>query len=187
MAKILQEPSTILYPLPAAMISCADAEGQPNIITLAWVGTVASAPPQVAIGVRPSRHSHRIIAASGEFVVNIPSASQLHATDYCGSVSGREVDKFAACGLTPGPASKLKYAPIIAECPANIECKVAHSLNLGSHTLFIGQVVAVQVEESVLDEEGQIDYQRARPFAYVNRNYYALGDLLGQYGLSVRK
>ncbi len=187
MAKILQEPSTILYPLPAAMISCADAEGRPNIITLAWVGTVASTPPHVAIGVRPSRHSHRIIASSGEFVVNIPSAGQLHATDYCGCVSGREVDKFAACGFTPSPASQLKYAPTIAECPVNIECKVAHSLKLGSHTLFIGQVVAVQVEESILDEEGRIDYQRARPFAYVNRNYYALGDLLGQHSLSMRK
>lgn len=187
LAKILQEPSATLYPVPAALVSSAAPGYRPNIITLAWVGVVASAPPQIGISIRPSRHSHALIAESGEFVVNIPTEGELGATDYCGSVSGCQVDKFAACGFTAVAASKLAHAPLIAECPVNIECQVTKSLDLGSHTLFIGQVVAVHVEEALLDQEGRIDHLRAKPFAYAQGKYYSLDRFLGRHGFSVAR
>jgi len=183
MAKIVKRPFTALYPAPVVLVTCGYE--RPNIIALAWVGTLCSKPPTLGIGVRPSRYSHGLIEATGEFVVNIPTADMAKAVDYCGHVSGRDVDKFAACGLTPEPASVVG-APLIAQCPINLECKVVQTISLGTHDLFIGEVVAVQVDEKLLDERGHIDYAKAEPFILLDDEYRGLGDVLGIYGYSVK-
>ncbi|MEJ2209029.1 MAG: flavin reductase family protein [Anaerolineae bacterium] len=177
--KVQKPGSTALYPVPAVMVSCGVE--RPNIITLAWVGTLCSDPPSVGIGVRPERYSHHLIAEVGEFVVNLPSAAQVDAADYCGHVSGRDVDKWAARGLTPAPAGKVRV-PLIAECPVALECRVTQQITLGTHDLFVGQVLAVQVDESVLDEQGRLDYDKAQPFAYMGGYYWQVGELLGRFG-----
>jgi flavin reductase (DIM6/NTAB) family NADH-FMN oxidoreductase RutF len=182
MAKVTRKPGTVLYPVPAVMVSCGAGE-RANIITLAWVGTLCSEPPLVGIGVRPSRYSHGLIQQVGEFVVNLPAASQARWVDYCGMVSGRDEDKWAACGLTRVPATEVQV-PLIAECPVNIECRVQQVLSLGSHDLFIGQVVAVQMDEAVLDGRGRLDLAKAKPFAYLNGEYRQVGELLGTFGYS---
>ena len=137
----------------------------------------------MGIGVRPERHSHCLIRETGEFVVNVPPERLLENVDYCGMVSGREVDKFEATGLTRAPASLLK-TPIIAECPINIECRVTQIIPLGSHDLFLGEVVAVQIDEEVLNERGRIDYGKSKPFAFTGDEYWSLGSLLGKYGFT---
>ena len=177
--KIVRPGSTALYPVPAVLVSCG--RERPNIITLAWVGTLCSDPPSLGIGVRPERHSHRLIADAGEFVVNLPAAGQVAAVDYCGQVSGRDVDKWAACGLTPAPAQNLSV-PLIAECPVALECRVTHHLSLGVHDLFVGEILAVQVDEEVLTPQGHIDHELARPLAYAGGHYYHLGELVGRFG-----
>jgi len=177
--KVIKPGTTALYPLPAVLVSCGLE--RPNIITLAWVGTLCSDPPAVGIGVRPERFSHRLIAESGEFVVNLPRADQVGIVDYCGHVSGREVDKWAACRLTPAPASQVRV-PLIAECPVALECRVIHRLMLGSHDLFVGQVLAVQADEEVLADQGRLDYEQARLLAYAGGHYWRLGERLGRYG-----
>lgn len=177
--KVTKPGSTALAPVPAVMISCGLEN--PNIITLAWVGTVCSDPPAVSIGVRPERYSHGLINEAGEFVVNLPRADQVDIVDYCGSVSGRNVDKWAACGLTPAPASKIR-TPLIAECPVALECRVTQRLALGSHDLFIGEVLAVQIDEESLNEHSQLDIQRVPLLSYAGGYYYQLGDLLGRFG-----
>lgn len=184
-AKIIRKPSTYLYPVPVVLVTCGIEK--PNIITLAWVGTVCSDPPMVGIAVRPDRHSHHLIEETGEFVVNIPGEELLEATDRCGHASGRETDKFAATGLTPEPASEVR-TPLIAECHVNMECKVRQKLELGAHDLFLGEVVAVHVDEEVLDEGGRrIDYGSARPFVLTFAEYRGLGEPLGTYGCSVKR
>lgn len=177
--KIVKPGSTALYPVPAVLVSCGLE--RPNIITLAWVGTVCSEPPSVGIGVRPERFSYNLIAESGEFVVNLPSADQVAVVDYCGQVSGRDVDKWAVCGLTQAPASKIG-TPLIAECPVALECRVTHQLALGAHDLFIGEVLAVQVDESVLSKRGKLDYELAQPLSYAGGYYHKLGERLGRFG-----
>ena len=179
MAKVVKPGSTALYPAPAVVVSCGVTS--PNLITLAWVGTVSSDPPSVGIAVRPERFSHRLIVEVGEFVVNLPHAGQVGMVDYCGHVSGRQVDKWAACGLTQAPASRVQV-PLVAEFPVSLECRVSHRLALGAHELFIGEVLAVQVSEEVLDAQGHIDHQLARPLALVGNHYWQLGDTLGRYG-----
>jgi flavin reductase (DIM6/NTAB) family NADH-FMN oxidoreductase RutF len=179
MAKRIKPGSTALYPIPAVLVSCG--QERPNIITLAWVGTVSSDPPAVSIAVRPERLSHSLIAEAGEFVVNLPYANQVDAVDYCGQVSGREVDKWAACRLTPVRATKID-TPLIAECPVALECRVTHQLTLGVHDLFIGQVLAVQVDEVILNHRGQVDYERAQFLAYAAGYYFRLGEQLGRFG-----
>lgn len=182
MAKRILNGSTALYPVPAALITCADGNGQQNIVTLAWVGTVCSDPPLVAIGINPKRHSHQLIKDSGEFVVNLPRASQVHETDYCGTRSGRDIDKFEGTGFTTAPASQVK-APLIAECPVALECKVRQTLSLGSHDVFIGEVVAVQADEDVLVGQ-RLDPGRLSPLAYVAGTYWTLGEPVGSHGVS---
>lgn len=177
--KVTKPGSTVLYPVPAVLVSCGIQD--PNIITLAWIGTLCSDPPAVGIGVRPERFSHHLIAEAGEFVVNLPRADQVDVVDYCGHVSGREVDKWAACGLTPEAAGKVSV-PIIAECPVALECVVTQQLTLGSHDLFVGQVLAVQLDESALDDQGRLDYEKALPLAYGGGYYWRLGELLGRFG-----
>jgi len=185
MAKVVRKPGTVLYPMPTVLVSCGTGE-RANIITLAWAGTLSSSPPVVGIGVRPSRHSHGLIKDVGEFVVNLPRADQLKWADYCGMVSGRDEDKWAACGFTPVPAAEVQV-PLIAECPVGIECRVSQFLSLGSHDLFLGEVVAVQVDEAVLDERGRLDYDKARPFAYLDGQYRRVGELLGTFGYSKKE
>jgi flavin reductase (DIM6/NTAB) family NADH-FMN oxidoreductase RutF len=184
MAKVTRKPATILYPVPAVLVSCGTGQ-QANIITLAWVGTLCSEPPLAGIGVRPSRYSHGLIKEVGEFVINLPDAEQVKWVDYCGVVSGRDEDKWAACGFTPAPAAEVQV-PLIAECPVNIECRVQQVLSLGSHDLFIGEVVAVQMDEAVLDERGHLDFAKARPFAYLDGEYRRVAEQLGTFGYSKR-
>ena len=181
MAKTELAAGTALFPVPAVMISCGSATGERNIVTVAWVGTVCSDPPMVAIGLRASRHSHHIISGAEEFVVNIPSEEQTVAMDYCGLVSGKDHDKFAECGFTVIKSSKLDFAPIIAECPVNLECKVRQVLNLGSHDLFIAEVVAVQVDESLVSGN-RIDHVAVKPVCYVSGTYYGLGEMIAKGG-----
>ncbi len=182
MAKKSKRPSTYLYPVPVVLVTCGI--DKPNIITLAWVGTVCSDPPMVGIAVRPERYSYGLIENTDEFVVNIPGEDLLEATDRCGHVSGRDVDKFAAFGLTREPATEVK-TPLIAECPVNMECKVAQKISLGAHSLFLAEVVAVHVDEEVLDESGRrIDYGKAKPFVLTFREYRGLRDVLAGYGFS---
>lgn len=177
--KVLKSASTALYPVPAVLVSCGLE--RPNIITLGWVGTVCSEPPAVGIAVRPERFSHGLIAEAGEFVVNLPSAEQVGVVDYCGQVSGRDVDKWAACSLTPWPATKIR-TPIIAECLLALECQVRHRLVLGTHELFIGEIVAIQADERVLDGQGHVDYGRMPLLALVAGHYHGLGERLGRFG-----
>jgi len=184
MAKVTIKPGTYLYPVPAVLVTCGPPD-KPNIITLAWVGTVCSDPPMVGISIRPSRHSNGLVKQYGEFAVNLPTADLVRVTDYCGTVSGRNVDKFAATGLTPAPAKGIRTV-VIAECPVNIECKVAQILPLGAHDLFLGKVVAVQVDEHVLNEQGEIDLAKAQPLAYGSHRYWSLGRLLATYGYSAK-
>ena len=146
-SKAVEKPFVALRPVPVVLVSCGHGE-QANVITIAWTGILCSSPPQVGIGVRPSRHSHGLIQETGEFVINVPGEDLLDEVEYCGFVSGQEVNKFAAQGLTPAPGSAVQ-TPIIAECPINIECRVNHTLPLGSHDLFVGEVVAVQVGQEV--------------------------------------
>jgi flavin reductase (DIM6/NTAB) family NADH-FMN oxidoreductase RutF len=185
MAKVAIKPSTYLYPVPAVMVTCGPRE-RPNIIALAWVGTVCSDPPMVGISIRPSRYSHELITQHGEFAVNVPTAKQVDIVDYCGTVSGRDVDKFSEAGLTPLPGSAIGTA-IIAECPLNLECKVQQVLSLGSHDLFLGEIVAVQVDEEVLTAQKQVDLSQARPLAFGAREYWGLGERLASYGFSAKK
>jgi len=184
MGKVSRKPGTVLYPLPAVLVSCGTGR-EANIITLAWVGTLCSEPPLVGIGVRPNRHSHGLIVEEGEFVVNLARAEQVKWVDYCGVVSGRDEDKWAACGLTPAAGSQVEV-PLIAECPVNIECRLHQTVSLGTHDLFIGQVVAVQMDEDVLDERGHLDLDKASPFAFLNGEYRQVGDVLGTFGYSKR-
>ncbi len=182
MAKLIKKPTTALYPVPAVMVSCGTGE-QANIITLAWVGTLCSEPPLVGIGVRPNRHSHGLIKEAGEFVVNLPTAEQVRWLDYCGIVSGRDEDKWAACGFTRAAAVEVQV-PVIAECSVNIECRLQQTLSLGSHDLFIGEVVAIQMDDGVLNEKGRLDFAKAAPFAFLGGEYRQVGKLLGRFGYS---
>jgi flavin reductase (DIM6/NTAB) family NADH-FMN oxidoreductase RutF len=181
------KPGNMLSPVPAVLVSCGGTKGlKPNLITIAWIGSVCSEPPMLSISVRPDRYSHAIIKATGEFVVNVPSVDQAKATDWCGVVSGRDADKFAGAGLTPAAGLKVG-CPIVMECPLNIECRIRRSLELGSHTLFLAEVVAVQVNPELVDSRGRLNLQRAGLMAFAHGHYFALGRHLGHFGFSVRK
>lgn len=186
MAKQLWKPGNMVYPLPAVMVSVADAQGKPNIITLAWVGTVCTNPPMVSISVRPERYSHSILKENGEFVINLTTRELTFATDYCGVKSGRDVDKFKEMNLTPLPADQVK-APLIGESPVCIECRVREVLELGSHDMFLADVLAVHVDEKYLDESGKFHLEQAEPIVYSHGDYLATGELLGTFGYSVKK
>ncbi len=183
MPKAILAPTTALWPVPAVLVSCGVE--RPNIITLAWAGTACSEPPMVGIAVRGSRYSHGLIAAAGQFAVNLPRADQVEAVDICGTLSGRNLDKFARCGLTPAPASRIQV-PLVAECPVHLECVVRHTVPLGSHDLFLGEIVAVQAEEELLDASGRIDFLRPELLAYVAGIYRGLGAVLGRSGFTLR-
>lgn len=178
-------PGSMLCPVPAVMVSCASEKDRPNIITIAWAGTVCSQPPMVSVAVRKERFSHHILMDSGEFVVNLVGEGQLRAMNYCGVKSGRDEDKFAACGLTQTKVAELQYAPAIAECPLYLACKTEQVLELGSHDLFLGRIVGMGVQEELLDANGRIDLQKAKLVAYSHGVYQALGPALGFFGYSV--
>jgi len=180
------KPGNVLSPLPVVLVSCGSGDWQPNIITIAWTGSVCTEPPMLSISVRPDRHSHRIINDCGEFVVNMPSKRQAKLTDWCGMVSGRQMDKFEKSGLTPAPALEVA-CPIILECPVNIECKVQHELALGSHTMFVAEVLAVQVSSDMIDDKGKFRLDKAALLAYGLGHYYALGEQIDHFGFSIRK
>ncbi|MDE7310797.1 MAG: flavin reductase family protein [Eubacterium sp.] len=186
MAKQYWKPGNMLYPVPAVMATCQRAGEKPNIITIAWTGTVCSDPAMVSISVRRERYSYAIIKESGEFVINLTTKRLVKAADYCGVRSGRDVDKFADTGLTPC-ASKSVGCPGIAESPVNIECRVSQILNLGSHDLFLATVENVGVEESLLDETGRLQLNSSGLAVYSHGGYFALGSQLGSFGYSVRK
>jgi flavin reductase (DIM6/NTAB) family NADH-FMN oxidoreductase RutF len=176
----------MLYPAPVVLVTCAEKGQRPNIITIAWAGTVCSDPPMLSISIRPERYSHDIIKRTGEFVVNVPSVREIRAADTCGVVSGRNVDKFEKTGLTPAPASKVA-PPIIQECPLALECRVRKTVELGAHTMFVAEIVAVQVSESLMTAAGRLALERAGLAAFAHGGYYALGRKLGYIGFSVRK
>lgn len=187
MAKQVWRGGNMLYPLPAVMVSCADASGASDIVTVAWTGTICTNPPMLYVSIRPERASYRLIRESGEFVVNLTTRRLQRACDWCGVRSGRDYDKWAECGLTPAPAAKLELAPVIAESPVNIECKVTEVKELGSHHMFLASVEAVQVDESLVDAWGRLDLARAGLTAYSHGEYFELGQRLGTFGYSVRK
>ncbi|MCR4885843.1 MAG: flavin reductase family protein [Clostridiales bacterium] len=178
------KPGTLLAPVPAVMVSCARAGEKPNIVTLAWVGTVNSEPPMCSVSVRKERFSHGIIRETGEFVINLVGEDQLKATDFCGVKSGRDVDKFAACGLTPAAVEGFA-APAIAECPLYLACRVTSVQDLGSHDLFLGKIERVGVKKEMMDASGRLDFGRMKLIAYNHGVYYALGGALGFFGYSV--
>ncbi len=186
MSKQLWKPSTILNPVPVVMVTCADAEGKPNIITIAWAGTINSEPPMVSISVRKERYSYELIKNKGEFIINIPNRKLAFVTDLCGVKSGRDNDKFSLAGLTAETASNVSV-PLIKECPVNIECRVKHVISLGSHDMFISEIVAVNVDESLIDEKGKMDMGKADLICYSHGEYWSLEKSLGYFGYSVTK
>lgn len=186
MSKEIWKPGNMLYPLPVVMVTVADKAGKPNIITLAWVGTINSDPPMVSISVRPERYSYNILKETGEFVINLTTKELAFATDYCGVRSGRDVDKFREMNLTAVPASIVK-APLIEESPVNLECKVTEVKALGSHDMFLAEVVAVHADEKYMDENHKFHLEKADPIIYSHGNYFTCGEQLGTFGYSVKK
>ncbi len=186
MAKINFKAGNMLYPLPAVLVSVADKQGNTNILTIAWAGTVCTNPPMVSISVRPSRFSHHMLMESREFVINLTTKELVFATDYCGVKSGREVDKWKELHLTPLVSQEVA-APSIAESPVNIECKVERVEHLGSHDLFLASVVAVRVDNRYMDQNGSFHLEKAQPIVYSHGEYYDLGAKLGKFGYSIQK
>lgn len=186
MGKQVWKPSTMLNPVPVVMVSCSDNNGKSNIITLAWVGTINSDPPMVSISVRKQRYSYELIKQKGEFVINLPSKNLTFAADFCGVKSGKDIDKFKEMKLTPEKAAKIDV-PLIKECPVNLECVVRQVMELGSHDLFLAEVVATNVDEKLLDENGKLNLHKAELICYSHGEYYPLGDSLGYFGYSVTR
>jgi len=181
-------PSPLLFPTPVVLVTCVDEKGRPNIITLAWVGVVNSEPPLIGISIRPERYSHHCIKETKEFVVNLPSEEMVRGVDVCGVISGKEFNKFDLMGWATAPAEKVK-PPLIEACPVHLECVVQQTLSLGSHDLFIGEIVALHVKEEVQKEKGRIDMLKALPIAFSpgSREYWSLGRVLGHYGFTKGK
>jgi len=185
MSKELWKPGNMLYPLPVVMVSMTDGSGRHNIITIAWAGTVCTNPPMVSISVRPERYSFPILKETGEFVINLTTRKLTYAADYCGVKSGREIDKFKALGLTALKASQVR-APLIGESPVNLECRVHQVLPLGSHHMFLAEVVAVHAEDAYMDEKHRFHLEDAEPVVYSHGAYFVCGQQTGTFGFSVR-
>lgn len=186
MAKQIWKPGNMLYPVPAVMVSCQRKGEKPNIITVAWAGTVCSDPAMLSISVRKERYSYDIIKETGEFVVNLTTKNLCRAADYCGVRSGRDVDKFQEMHLTPQPSEKMK-APGIQESPVNLECIVKEIIPLGTHDMFLARIAAVHIDDAYLDEKGKFDLHKADLIAYSHGEYYELGEKIGTFGFSVQK
>ncbi|MGN0369044.1 MAG: flavin reductase family protein [Butyrivibrio sp.] len=186
MGKQHWKPGNMLYPVPAVMVSCNRPGETPNIITVAWAGTICSDPAMVSISVRPERYSHNIIEETGEFVINLVNEDLTFAADFCGVRSGREVDKFKEMGLTPIPSEEIG-AVKIAESPVNLECRVKDVLRLGSHDMYIAEVVKVTVDDRYMEESGKFNLNEAKLVAYSHGEYFTLGEKIGKFGYSVQK
>lgn len=186
MSKELWKPGNMLYPLPVVMVSLRGKDGSYNILTVAWAGTVCSDPPMVSISVRPQRFSHRMLLDTGEFVINLTTKELTFATDYCGVRSGREVDKFKEMNLTPVPGAVVR-APMIAESPVNIECKVKKVIPLGTHDMFLAEVVAVHADDRYMDENHKFHLEKAEPVVYSHGSYFTTGREVGSFGYSVKR
>ncbi len=187
MSKIDWKPGNMVYPLPAVMVTVGDCPENYNIITIAWTGTICSDPPMCYISVRKGRHSYPILKETGEFVINLTTKDLAYATDWCGVRSGRQYDKFKEMKLTPGKASVVK-APIIDESPVNIECKVTQVIELGTHDMFMAEVVNVKADEKYMDSAtGAFSLSKAKPICYSHGNYYEVGKKLGKFGYAVEK
>ena len=185
MAKVVLTGQTMLGPVPAALVSCGTVE-KPNVLTVAWTGIINSIPPRTYVSVTPQRFTHDIIAASGEFCINLPSASQVREVDICGTRSGRDTNKFELLGLTAEKCETIS-APRIAQCPISLECRVFEVKNLGSHDMFLADILAVAVDEGTLDEKNHPDPERAGLLAFSHRKYYSLGGYLGNLGYTVKE
>lgn len=184
--KELWKPGNMLYPIPAVMVSCQREGEKPNIITVAWAGNVCSSPAMLSISVRKERYSYDILKETGEFVVNLTNRKLAYATDWCGVKSGKDYDKFKEMHLTP-LESRFVSAPGIAESPVNIECKVRNVLELGSHDMFVAEVMGVTVDEKLLDNKGKFDLRAADLISYSHGEYFTLGEKIGKFGYSVVK
>jgi flavin reductase (DIM6/NTAB) family NADH-FMN oxidoreductase RutF len=188
MPKKSMKPTSALLVTPVVLVTCQDEGAKPNIITLAWVGVANSDPPMISIAIRPQRHSYGIIKRTGEFVANLPTTGILKEMDFCGVVSGSKLDKFSTARLTPMTAEKVK-APLIKECPVNLECRVKQVIPLGSHDLFLGEVMAAHMDTEIQDEKGRIDIDKAKLFAFCPgaMGYWSLGERIGGYGFTKGK
>lgn len=187
MAKQVWRPGTMVYPLPAILVGCGDAPENYNLITVAWVGTICSDPAMCYISVRPERHSHALLKKNMEFTLNLTSRDMARATDWCGVRSGRDYQKFAETGLTPHRGTMVA-APYIEESPLSIECRVKEIIPLGSHDMFISEVLCTLADDRFINpESGAFDMQAADLMAYAHGNYYGLGDKIGKFGWSVQK
>ena len=185
MAKVSWKGSTLLGPVPPVMVTCGDMESS-NIITIAWTGILNTQPPKTYISVRPSRHSYNIIKESGEFVINLTPAALVREADFCGIYTGKKVDKFARCGLHKQSATQVS-CPMIEESPLSLECRVCEVVPLGTHDMFIADIVAVNVNEELLDSEGKLCLDKARLAAFAHGEYFELGKRIGSFGFSVKK
>lgn len=186
MKKDTWKPGNMIYPLPAVMVSCCRPGERPNILTVAWTGTICTNPAMVYISVRPSRYSYDIIRETGEFVINLTTKRLARAADYCGVRSGRDVDKFEKMHLTAVPADHVT-APLIGESPVNIECRVTEVKELGSHHMFLAEVLAVHVDSSYMDKKGKFELNQSGLLAYSHGEYRELGKPVGTFGYSVKK
>lgn len=181
------KPGTMLSPVPAVLISCGNADGQNNLFTASWVGTICTQPPMVYVSIRPERYSHAIIKNTGEFVINLTTQSMAYATDWCGVKSGRDCDKWKESGLTQGK-SHIVSAPYVEESPLAMECRVKEIRELGSHDMFIAEVVNVLVDDKYIDSKtGKLDLIQAGILAYAHGEYFGLGDFIGYFGWSLKK
>ncbi len=185
MAKVAWKGAALLAPVPPVMVTCGSGETA-NIITVAWTGIINTHPPRLTISVRPTRHSYALIKESGEFAVNLAPTALVREVDYCGIYTGAKVNKFQKTGLHPEPAQAVS-CPLIAECPLSLECRVIDILPQGTHDLFIADIVAVDVDESLLEENGRLDLARADLCAYAHGEYFALGEMIGRFGFSTDK
>lgn len=185
MSKVTWKGGTLVCPVPPVMVSCGSFD-KPNIITIAWTGILNSEPPKTYISVRKQRFSYELIKSSGEFVINLTPSSLVKAADYCGIYTGKNVDKFEKCNLTKAKANSVG-CPVIEECPLNIECKVTDVIPLGTHDMFMADIVAINVDESLLDKNGKLHLERAGLTAFAHGEYFELGKKIGKFGFSAVK
>jgi flavin reductase (DIM6/NTAB) family NADH-FMN oxidoreductase RutF len=184
--KVSKGAANLMYPCPVTLVTCRDSEGRDNIIAIAWIGVLSTKPPLIGIGLNKSRYSTPMIEESDEFVVNIPDEKHLAEADWCGCASGRSYDKWEMAGLTREPALKVK-APLIKECPVNIECVVREKLDIGDYRIFVGEVVESHVEKSALNAKGVIDFAKVSPVMYNVGEYWGLGEKLGAIKFAEKK
>ncbi len=185
MSKLVWGPGAMLAPVPPVMVTCGSME-HPNVLTIGWTGILNTIPSTTYISVRPERFSFPLIKESGEFVINLTTRELVRAADFCGVRSGKDLDKFVCCGLTPEPATQVS-APMLAQSPVNIECRVKQEIPLGSHHMFIAEIVAVNIDEKLIDRQGRLRLDQCGLAAYAHGAYYALGEKLGTFGFSVAK